>query len=194
MSLTIKMGTGYHIWDACDDGDRIILNYVCISQDDGKAYAVAANGFILAGITVDVEDDRAEKDDVLIPGWWLKEVARAVKKANLSQIILSVEDGEEGNELVWCQIPGGERRMVQAGTGKFPDWRTLRANGPEKAVPHLAFNTDLLMRLGRILGVAKGDGLRLRLHGEKAPIDVALVTDPQVWGVLMPMFVRWDED
>ena len=190
MSLTMKLGIEYHIWDACEEGDRIILNYVCISQDEGKAYAIAANGFILAGVPVEIEDDRPEKEDVLIPGPWLRELARAAKKAGLSQIILSLE----GDELVWCQVPGGERRMVQVGSGSFPDWRKLRSNGEEKPVSHLAFNTDLLLRLGRILGAAKADGLRLRLHGQKSPIDVALLTDPKVWGVLMPMFAGWDTE
>jgi hypothetical protein len=183
LKVELKFSTLYRPWEAADlSGDRPVLSQVLFCIRDGKALAVAADGYILAVVPVSAEPTVLE--DTLIPGYWLADIAKASRKRKLPQVVLTIADGS----VTWKEDE--LRRIELSSLPGFPDWEGLLDCGEERVIPHLAVSAELLDRLGKALG---GPQLRVRFHGLDKPVSVESLHDPEAKGAAMPLFVFWPE-
>jgi len=175
---------------ACKDDEAARPMLQCLHFTKGRVEA--ADGFMLAVRDLDLKDGE-EKPEALINTRMLKQI----KPARRQEAILSISDGKA--KVSYQKDDGtGEPAEFEPsmsfatfGDGKsFPDTDQLWASVEKKA--QIAVSVNLLRKL---LVCLPADGiLRIGVTEPAAPLEFECShMDRPIRGMLMPMFVDWND-
>lgn len=188
MTVTIRISWDkeYQPWECvATDTSRPVLTYIHI---DPRGWAVAADGFVLCVVPVDIEKEEDEEfEGILAP-------AQLFKTATLGKRVVSPFLEIDGTRL-WTYDKDTNKVESPRGEGTYPNWRALlpefagRENQENPTSDTMLANLDskLLSKLVKGLGLGKESRATLRQLGAREAVYVHALRSPESFGLIMPI-------